>query len=71
MCQLQYKNTNFECIYKNTNVSKDDKMTFNKLVEFYLPEINNQVAKTKLKMWQTKISKNFANTLTNIFTEND
>lgn len=46
-------------------------MTFNKLVEFYLLEINSQVAKTKLKMWQTKISKNFVNTLTNIFTEND
>lgn len=53
--------SDFECLFKNTKVSKDDRMAFNKLVEFYSPEISSQVTITKLKMWKVKLAKESIN----------
>lgn len=38
-----FRNVGFKRLLKNTNVSENESIAFDKLVEFYLPEINIQV----------------------------
>lgn len=38
-----FRNVGFKRLLKNTNISENEGITFDKLVEFYLLEINSQV----------------------------